>query len=50
MMYIDLGLFEQIFSHMIGWTKNNSNKKIHVGHLEIGSTKENSVALDHSET
>lgn len=50
-MYVDLGLFEQNYSHMIGWTKNNSKKKkIHVGHLEIGLNKGNFLVLDHSET
>lgn len=48
-MYMDLGHFEENCSHMIGWTKNNSNKKIRIGHLEIGSTKQNFLFLDHSE-
>lgn len=48
-MYFDVGHFEENYSHMIGGTKNKSNKNNPCWSFGNRSTKHNSLVLDHSE-
>lgn len=48
-MYFDLGHFEENYSHVIGWTKNKSNKDSQCWSFGNRSPKHIFLVLDHSE-